>query len=364
MLEKIGSQINKPNIISDIRIKLQGILAKSCPIENPKEFIAELLNVIIENVIKESERNQLNKFTKDGKLRKRKRYDTSLEDRKKQKRNQKIAKHGIQETCNANCIKKCSEKINKDRQISINKEFWDLTNEEQRQFIFSSAKRINKKRKTTDRDSRRNNTVVYYLKSDTGIDVNVCKKFFLAILGFELQNDRIIRNVLEKTDSKSLLVKPLKRGHPSEKKIDRQQIIDHINSFGPRISHYRREHAPNRKYLPSDINIKLMHQDFSQKYPNINISYELYRQQVDEMNISFATLGHEECWQCETFDLHSKNSKHDKKNLNSDCEDCEKWRIHHENAVEARNEYKIDASFSALNSESLYFSVDLQKVRM
>lgn len=174
---------------------------------------------------------------------------------------------------------------------------------------------MEKKRKTKDGDSRRSNKFLYYVKSDSGVDINVCKKFFLAILGYPLHNDRIIRDVLNKTDPKDLIVKPLKRGHPSEKKIDRQLIIDHINSFGPRISHYRREHAPNRKYLPSDINIKLMHTDFLSKHPQMNVSYELYRQQVAGMNISFAVLGHEECWQCEKFDLHSKISKHEKKIL-------------------------------------------------
>lgn len=190
----------------------------------------------------------------------------------------------------------------------------------------------------------------------------MCKKFFLAILGYPLHNDRNIRDVLNKTDPKDLIVKPLKRGHPSEKKIDRQLIIDHINSFGPRISHYRREHAPNRKYLPSDINIKLMHTDFLRKHPQMNVSYELYRQQVAGMNISFAVLGHEECWQCEKFDLHSKISKHEKKNTNPDCEDCQIWKRHYEDAIEARNEYKNDVSSSGGN-ECLYFSADLQKVR-
>lgn len=188
------------------------------------------------------------------------------------------------------------------------------------------------------------------------------RNFFLAILGYQLHNDRIIRDVLNKADPKDLIVKSLKRGHPSKKKLDRKPIIDHINSFHPSISHYRREHAPNRKYLPSDINIKLMHKDFVNKYPGMNVSYELYRQQVSEMNISFAVLGHEECWQCETFELHSKISKHEKKNIQVDCEDCQKWKLHYEQAIEARKEYIIDASSIRAGTESLCFSADLQKV--
>ena len=130
-------------------------------------------------------------------------------------------------------------------------------------------------------------------------------------------------------------------------RLDRESMINHINFFNPSVSHYRREHAPNRKYLPSDINIKLMHKDFFQKYPEFNVSYELYRQQVAEMNISFGVLGHEECWQCETFDLHSKNLKHEKKNTDPNCDNCQKWKIHNECVIEARNEYKSDVSLTA-----------------
>lgn len=364
MPENVDSKQEKVkiNIISDILLhKSQETLAEETVNENPTEFIADFLNNVIEDAIEICEKNQLNKFTKEGKIRKRKIRDPiPLEERKKHKREETIAKHAIQETCKENCRKKCSKVIDTNRQNAIHCEFWTLNYEQQRQFIFSSVKKIDKKR-TTDRNSRRSNTIVYTLKNDFGIDVNVCKKFYLAILGYPLHNDRIIRDILNKTDPTSLLVKPLQRGHPSEKKVGRQPIIDHINSFNPSISHYRREHAPNRKYLPSDINIKLMHSDYMKKFPGMNVSYELYRQQVAAMNISFAVLGHEECWQCETFDLHSKESKHDKKKIASDCEDCQKFNNHQKDTIAARNEYKMDASLIA-GFESLCFSADLQKV--
>nr|CAH7722524.1 unnamed protein product [Callosobruchus chinensis] len=167
-----------------------------------------------------------------------------------------------------NCKKRCSVAINTNRQNAINKEFWEVTYEQQRQFIFSSVKKIDKKRKTKDGDSRRSSTIVYYLKSDSGTDVNVCKKFFLAILGYQVHNDRIVRDVR-----------------------------------------------------------------------------------------------HEECWQCESFDLHSKISKHEKANIHPDCDNCQKWKLHNEQAIEARKEYKIDASSTA-DTDSLCFSADLQKVIM
>jgi hypothetical protein len=46
--------------------------------------------------------------------------------------------------------------------------------------------------------------------------------------------------------------------HPKYSKFDRELIKQHVESFSPSISHYRREYAPNRKYLPSDLTITKM----------------------------------------------------------------------------------------------------------
>lgn len=195
------------------------------------------------------------------------------------------------------------------------------------------------------------------------MDFQVCKKFFLGTLGYPLHNDRIVRDIVTQTSVNQIIAVPIKKGHPSEKKIGRQNIADHIKSFNPCISHYRREHAPDRLYLPSDININLMYNDYLEKYPDKKISYELYRKEVKKMNISFAVLGHEECWQCESFQNHTKTSKHSKDNIPTDCEQCKSWEEHHKNAIAARKEYKNDAS-TVSDETSLFFSVDLQKVSL
>lgn len=44
-------------------------------------------------------------------------------------------------------------------------------------------------------------------------------------------------------------------GQQAHNKIDRTKIIEHIKSFNSSISHYRREHVPNRLYPPSDLTI-------------------------------------------------------------------------------------------------------------
>jgi hypothetical protein len=90
---------------------------------------------------------------------------------------------------------------------------------------------------------------------------------------------------------------------------------DHIEEFNPSISYYRKEHAPNTRYLPSDINATLMHASFIKINPGCNISYEFYRKKLKEKHISFATLGNEECEVCESFKLHEHNDE----SLSSDC---------------------------------------------
>ncbi|KAF2889156.1 hypothetical protein ILUMI_17017, partial [Ignelater luminosus] len=157
--------------------------------------------------------------------------------------------------------------------------------------------------------------------NENGLDVKVRKKFFLATLGYTLNNDRRLRNIIPMNDPADLQPRSVKLGHPSSKRIDRDRIRGHINLFHPEISHYRREHAPLGKYLPSDFNITLMHKDFVGRYPDVSISYELYRKQVYSMNISFAVLGHKECWACETFNMHCKSAGHGKDSAqNPDCD--------------------------------------------
>jgi hypothetical protein len=49
-------------------------------------------------------------------------------------------------------------------------------------------------------------------------------------------------------------------------------VIDHNESFNPTILHYRREHAPNIRYLPSDVTITFMHQHFKEKFSESDLN--------------------------------------------------------------------------------------------
>lgn len=142
-------------------------------------------------------------------------------------------------------------------------------------------------------------------------------------------------------------------------KIDDNLVSEHIESFNPVISHYRREHAPHRRYLPSDVGVLTMHEDFRLKFPDQDISYEAYRIRVKAKNISFAKLGNEECELCEELQLH----EHQKENLQDDCDTCLKYKKHIDHAKNSRKLYKQQSKIRS-DDNTVYVSADLQKIIM
>ena len=86
-----------------------------------------------------------------------------------------------------------------------------------------------------------------------------------------------------------------------------------------------------------------------------------YRKVVNELNISFTKLNHEECGMCFKFKEHDKD--HNQENLSPDCETCIYWKCHIEKAEKSRDLYKEHAKLQS-STDALYFCADLQKVIM
>ena len=104
--------------------------------------------------------------------------------------------------------------------------------------------------------------------------------------------------------------------HAPMNKFDKNSIKEHINSYHPQVSHYNREHAPNRRYLQPNSSITDKWSDFTNKYQKI--SYELYRQVFESEKITFGEPSQDECEICLVYNLHVKESgDHD--------EACEKY---------------------------------------
>ena len=91
--------------------------------------------------------------------------------------------------------------------------------------------------------------------------------------------------------------------HTPVHKINHNVIIDHIESYNTTISHYRRNQAPNRHYLPHDVTLRKMHQIFQENVDE-SVAYNTYYQIFKAQNILFTRLAHEKCELCSEFDLH------------------------------------------------------------
>ena len=91
-------------------------------------------------------------------------------------------------------------------------------------------------------------------------------------------------------------------------------------SYDPSVSHYRRAHTPKRLYLSPELQVSDMHKSFADQF--WEISYELYKQQIKQLNISFAKLWEEECEVCRMHEVHcceEMEQPHDLENFEQCC---------------------------------------------
>lgn len=333
----------------------------------PPQVNIEAANSSLEECVENVSSQNVEKtaLTKKGLPRKRQKSLMSPCKRKAEKWNRRKNLHMLKEPCNKQCTNKHCSQFSEEQRAKINAQFWELKPIEQKWFIYNHTSVHSPKRRRS-KTRNRSFTAHYSLSLESGKDLEVCKKFFLTTLGFAVKDDRITRNVIAaKQDSSLCAPKPDMRGKTASKRaFDKTLIESHIESYNPTISHYRREHAPNRRYLPSDISIRDMHKDFVEKLDHHKISYELYRKVVARKNISFVKLGHEECWSCEKRDTHEKSVGHKKDNLVQllNCDICCEWKIHNEKYKRSREEYQKDATNLNETEGNLFVSVDLQKV--
>lgn len=332
------------------------------------EMVGEIVECVSGGKEYEISINDVNSlgFTKKGEPRKRRACEEPPTIRKLRKLESTIKSHRVKPPCKSTCKLRCPVIISLERQEAINSGFWGLSQDQKNAFVMKSQRKTPKGRGTTkSNSSRREHTYQYLLTDGEGNDVLVCKIFYLATLGCDPSNDHILKSV--RSSLNNALVMPLedRRGrHPQNTKVDRGPIVAHIMSFKPTISHYRRVHAPNRLYLPNDVNISMMHSLFKETHLELadKVSYELYRQEVAKLNISFTKLGHEECFDCEVFNLHcTASGGHSKNQLAEDCDLCMQWKTHHERYRKTRAEYQEDVNRSC-SPDELIVSVDLQKV--
>ncbi|KAJ8939102.1 hypothetical protein NQ314_011233 [Rhamnusium bicolor] len=304
-------------------------------------------------------------LNKKGEVRKRQQCKTSQQQRKGEIRLNNARKLDLKPACPENCSKKCNSLITEQTRILINKNYQQLGYMEKKRYVLShtSERRLNSNTNSDDSGDgltkRKIRNIHFFLQDEKGTRIRTCKTSFLTTLGYHKKNDRFVLQTISESED-HMTVRPDMRGKLGHKvKFEKTVLHSHIDSFNPSISHYRREHAPDRKYFPSDITATFMYQDFLSKNPTMKCSYDLYRKEIKSRNISFTKLGHEECETCCEFDLH----EHKKENMQAECSVCKAFTVHKEKVEISRKMYRLDAEAHS-NNDEVYFSVDLQKGNM
>ena len=317
------------------------------------------------------------------------------------------------------CRLKCRDKIQEGQRKEVHDKYWSLSYNEKRTWIIKNAFEVPPKGKNTG-SGKRKNSRLYMLK-----DISVCKTMFMSTLGYTADKFLTVAfksNVAESTKGKH------DHSYHTITSDQEKKMEEHINLFEPGISHYRREHAPHRKYVDPSLTINDMYDCYQKSCEQASesaLSKSSYTRKLKNMNISFAKLGHEECETCIQYKEHvcpadditfeeckccekkskmcecckrhglnnRKNRLERKSTLNcsiqrnsnickccklhaiitkrkkkeeSKCSTCTGHVAHSEKDRKARAAYHSDREFSESGEkEETYFcSLDLQKVRM
>lgn len=320
--------------------------------ENVQSVLSEIVNTFNENEMAPVTNRQMGIFNVERE--EEKENTTGIQQKKRartvEERMLRLKiKHPLREPicqCKEN---KCMKNVSQKERTRIYEEFWNLNKHQQRIWLSTHVKETNAKRKVEG--SRRNFSRVYMLGEEN--PQTVCQKFFLSALGYT--SSTVIEFMLKacKDDHGNRRMLPIEdqRGrHIPVNKVSETPIKEHINSFKPRPSHYRRSHAPNRKYLPADLSIKTMHQDYLSNPNNKQISYEMYRRTLDKMNIGFYEVGADKCGYCVEMDLNPTDE-----NLALKDKHLQQVRI-------TREKYRADGDLANQNTNIKVFAADLQRV--
>ncbi|XP_072172310.1 uncharacterized protein [Diadema setosum] len=272
-----------------------------------------------------------------------------------------IHKHPMLPPCS--CRARCKDKISHEERTKIWEKFWSLSYNRRRDWISNNVRRVPKSViKNSESESRRTCTLLWKIG-----EIKVCKSFFLSTLGY--RNDKVVQfalsNVNEIPTSGVIIgTEGDKRGlhEPSNKYSEeyRQQVIDHIESFRPQVSHYKCDHAPHRRYLPSELTVRHMHLDFCEQV-NHTCSYTYYRTIFKSCNISFAVPSSDLCQKCEEHKQYHKDGPQEHQCEDCTCEECLMYHKHRERANQARKAMEDDCAQMEEDNNILVVTADMQK---
>lgn len=162
-------------------------------------------------------------------------------------------------------------------------------------------------RRPRDSSRAQKSTSNHYRLQVEGNSITVCKSYFLKT--FQISDGpltRALKKIVMGEEPGSD-----KRGHhiPGNKIPDEKMAIvrDHISSFPTYQSHYTRAQNPNRKYLSSRLNIRIMYDLYKEHCQNINemsVNEPIHRRTFNNnFNLHFHSPQSDTCAKCDSLKL-------------------------------------------------------------
>ncbi|XP_072400529.1 uncharacterized protein [Diabrotica undecimpunctata] len=225
------------------------------------------------------------------------------------------------------CRFKCFEGISEETLDKIFTSFYEIGDKEQQDIYLGGliqTRNVDRRRPKGGGGVPRGQTFLYKIKRGI-FEKKVCKTAFMNI--HAITKSRVER-IATHMASQIVGPKDMRGRHETRPNKIPDQIIksieDHINSFPRRKSHYSRNDNLNRRYLSSELNLRLMHRLYLKKYepeqhnlldtPEFKpkVSYTYYRRVfVENFNLTFGHPRTDTCKTCDILDNKIKCAKDD-----------------------------------------------------
>ena len=206
---------------------------------------------------------------------------------------------------------KCSEKFSDEDRLAIFQRFYGLSSKNEQDIFLQGLVVIlevkQRRLRPGDKNKPKSKSFKYYSFKGTS-KVGICVKAFLNLYAITYKRIRRINNLSSQGKSPNDLRGKMASANTFSEEI-RNCVKEHIQSFPTNISHYS---GREKYYLNSQLNLRLMHQLYLEKYPNQKVSFSFYRSFFREnFNLSFGRPQVDVCSTCELL-----NNKIKDRNLN------------------------------------------------
>ena len=271
----------------------------------------------------------------------------------------RLVKHQLLRPCR--CKRLCFVRFVREAREEIHRAFWDRDFKGRRAFFEKHIKVLHcrpshKAKRIPENKYKRKFSLEYSLPIEEPNSERVCKAMFLATLG--LKHDAMVTCYLRKKMQKGTecALKDERGRADSLALMMTRNIRQHIESFHPQVSHYRRKHAPLRRYLEPSLSVWTMWKEFLHSIGRV--SYSKYWKVFRAQRITFGSPNADLC------EIYEENKEHRRdRGVHSlaDCEQCSIHAIHQSNAAISRKQYSDDRNREWPTGFGV-FAVDMQRV--